>query len=48
MDSKQIRRLVAGTADAAFAVDASGLITAWNTMAGELFGLSLTDQTTLP
>jgi PAS domain S-box-containing protein len=40
MDSKQIRRLVAGTADAAFAVDVSGLIGAWNTMAEELFGLS--------
>src|SRR5437588_5845585 len=43
MDSKQIRRLVAGTADAAFTVDVSGLISAWNTMAEELFGLSSTE-----
>lgn len=43
MDSKQIRRLVAGTADAAFAVDPSGLLRAWNGTAEEFFGLSSTE-----
>jgi PAS domain S-box-containing protein len=32
--------LVDGTADAAFAVDANGRISAWNSAAAELFGLS--------
>jgi PAS domain S-box-containing protein len=43
MVSRQIRMLVAGTADAAFADDASGLISAWNATAEELFGLSSTE-----
>ena len=40
MGSKQFLMLVEGTADAAFAVDAAGLISAWNNAAAELFGLS--------
>jgi DNA-binding CsgD family transcriptional regulator len=38
MGSKQILSLVEGTADGAFAVDATGSITAWNKAASELFG----------
>ena len=37
---KRFLLLVDGTADAAFAVDSSGRISAWNTAAAELFGLS--------
>ena len=40
MPAKQIAKLVEGTADAAFAIDDSGLISAWNKAAEELFGLS--------
>jgi len=40
MPAKQIAKLVEGTADAAFAIDASGLISAWNNAAEQLFGLS--------
>lgn len=40
MISKQICRLVDGTADPAFAVDATGSITAWNKAATEVFGLA--------
>ncbi|HEX6285622.1 MAG TPA: PAS domain-containing protein, partial [Pyrinomonadaceae bacterium] len=32
--------LIEGTADAAFAVDAAGRVSAWNNAASELFGLS--------
>jgi PAS domain S-box-containing protein len=40
MGSKQFLMEIDGTADAAFAVDANGLISAWNNAAAELFGLS--------
>jgi PAS domain S-box-containing protein len=40
MGSKWLLQLVEGTADAAFAVDDSGLISAWNSAAEKLFGLS--------
>jgi PAS domain S-box-containing protein len=40
MPYEQIVKVVGGTADAAFAIDAFGLITAWNKAAEELFGLS--------
>jgi len=40
MPVKQIAKLVEGTADAALAIDASRLISAWNNAAEELFGLS--------
>ena len=40
MRSKQFLLQVEGTADAAFAVDAAGLISGWNNAAAELFGLS--------
>ena len=43
MPAKQIAKLVEGTADAAFAIDGSGLISAWNNAAEELFGLSSTE-----
>jgi PAS domain S-box-containing protein len=36
----EIRKLVAGTADAAFALDTNGLIVAWNKSAIELFGIA--------
>jgi PAS domain S-box-containing protein len=39
MGTQPIAELVEGTADPAFAIDRSGLITAWNTAAEELFGL---------
>lgn len=35
--------LIEGTADAAFAVDSSGRITAWNSAAAQLFGISETE-----
>lgn len=38
MGSKRLLILVDGTADAVFAVDAAGRITAWNSAAAELFG----------
>jgi PAS domain S-box-containing protein len=40
VNGKQFLILVEGTADAAFAVDAAGRISAWNNAAAELFGLS--------
>ena len=40
MSLKRFLLLVDGTADAAFAVDSSGRISAWNKAAAELFGLS--------
>lgn len=40
MGFKRFILLVEGTADAAFAVDSSGRISAWNNAAAELFGLS--------
>lgn len=40
MSFKRFLLLVDGTADAAFAVDSAGRITAWNNAAVELFGLS--------
>lgn len=39
----EIRRLVEGTADAAFAIDPNGLIAAWNGSAAEVFGFSAQD-----
>ena len=39
MRLKEIRALVEGTGDPAFAVDGSGLIVAWNSAAGALFGV---------
>lgn len=38
-----IKKLVDGTADAAFALDPSGLITAWNAAAEALFGVPKTE-----
>lgn len=40
MRSKWLLQLVHGTADAAFAIDNSGTISAWNSAAEDLFGLS--------
>lgn len=40
MSLKRFHLLLDGTADAAFAVDSSGRISAWNNAAVELFGLS--------
>lgn len=40
MNCKQFLVLLDGTADAAFAVDSAGRISAWNNAATELFGLS--------
>jgi len=40
MPAKELPQLVDGTADAAFAIDSSGLISGWNAGAEELFGLS--------
>ncbi len=40
MPTEQLLRLVQGTADAAFAIDGSGLVSAWNMAAEELLGLS--------
>ena len=39
MRREQLRKLVAGTADPAFAVDGKRLVVAWNEAAGELFGV---------
>jgi PAS domain S-box-containing protein len=46
--SKRFVSSVEGTADAAFAVDAEGRISAWNSAATELFGLSEQEAVTLP
>ncbi len=43
MRTNEIRKLVEGTADAAFAIDECGVISAWNKGAEELFGLSSTE-----
>jgi PAS domain S-box-containing protein len=40
VESKRLLIQIDGTADAAFAVDADGRISSWNTAAAELFGLS--------
>ncbi|MFN2491571.1 MAG: LuxR C-terminal-related transcriptional regulator [Pyrinomonadaceae bacterium] len=48
MRSKQFLVLVEGTADAAFAVDAAGLICAWNNASAELFGLSEAEAISVP
>ena len=40
-----IKQLVDGTADAAFALDARGIVAAWNRAAEELFGIKVTDAT---
>lgn len=39
MRLREIKKLVEGTADAAFAIDPNGLIAAWNKAATELFGI---------
>ena len=39
MRLREIRALVESTGDPAFAVDGSGLIVAWNSAAGALFGV---------
>jgi PAS domain S-box-containing protein len=46
--AKQFLLQVEGTADAAFAVDATGLISAWNNAAAELFGLSEAEAMSVP
>jgi len=43
VNAKQFLILIEGTADAAFAVDSEGRITAWNRAATELFGVSETE-----
>lgn len=43
MQSKWLLQLVRGTADAAFAIDTAGLISAWNRAAEDFFGLSLAE-----
>lgn len=48
MGSKEFLMLVEGTADAAFAVDADGRISAWNKAAAELFGLSEGEAISVP
>jgi PAS domain S-box-containing protein len=40
MASKRFLTLLEGTADAAFAIDAAGQISAWNNAASELFGVN--------
>ncbi len=40
MDLIEVRKLVAGTGDAAYALDHLGMITAWNESAAELFGIA--------
>src|ERR1041384_1648145 len=42
MSSKRFLTLLEGTADAAFAIDVAGRISAWNQAASELFGLNET------
>ena len=46
--SKQFLRIVEGTGDAAFAVDADGRISAWNKAAVELFGRSEAEVMSVP
>lgn len=46
--SKQFLMMVEGTGDAAFAVDASGRISAWNKAAAELFGRSEAEVMSVP
>lgn len=46
--SKRLLIFVDGTADAMFAVDAAGRISAWNNAAAELFGRSEKEVLTLP
>jgi len=46
--SKQFLILIEGTADAAFAVDAAGRISAWNKAAAELFGITEAKAINLP
>jgi len=48
LNSKQFHIQVEGTADAAFAVDAAGRISAWNNAAAELFGLSEAEAISIP
>lgn len=48
MQSKWLLQLVQGTGDAAFVVDASGRISAWNLAAEALFGLSSEEVTDRP
>lgn len=48
MRSKWLLQLVQGTADAAFAVDGSGMISAWNSAAEELFGLKSDEALSQP
>ena len=48
MGSKRLLILVDGTADAMFAVDAVGRITAWNSAATELFGRNEREVLTVP
>lgn len=43
MRSKWLLQLVQGTADAAFAIDSSGFMSAWNSASEELFGLGADD-----
>lgn len=40
MRLREIKRLVEGTADPAFALDSNGLVAAWNKSAAQLFGLT--------
>jgi PAS domain S-box-containing protein len=46
--SKQFLRIIEGTGDAAFAVDADGRISAWNKAAVELFGRSEAEVMNVP
>ena len=46
--SQQFLMMVEGTGDAAFAVDASGRISAWNKAAAELFGRSEAEVMSVP
>ena len=48
MGSKRLLILIDGTADAMFAVDATGRITAWNNAAVELFGRSPKEALAVP
>jgi PAS domain S-box-containing protein len=47
VSSKEFLLQIEGTADAAFAVDAAGLISAWNDAAAELFGLTEAEAITV-
>jgi PAS domain S-box-containing protein len=48
LSSKEFLFLLEGTADAAYAVDAGGRISAWNKAAAELFGLSEAEAINIP